>query len=123
MSFPAPPAPSFSADQATTTTGHFRYEDVTQDGRLIAIAVPPSLAGLWRDVLLRHPGARNSVASGVIPILTRLTITSHDRPIRADRPFEAHAGFELARSASPGLVVARSAAERREESIDERLFM
>lgn len=94
--FPAPPWPEFPATQTATTTGHFRYEDVTQDGRLMPIAIPHALGGLWREVLVHHPGARNALAQGVIPILTRLTLTSFDNPIRVDRPYESRAGFQLA---------------------------
>jgi len=94
--FPAPPRPTFAPAQASTTTGFFRYEDVTQDGRLISLAIPPALGGLWRDAVKRHPGARNSQATGVIPLLTRLTIGSLEQHIRVDREYEARAGFELA---------------------------
>jgi hypothetical protein len=73
-----------------------RYEDVTQDGRLIPIAIPPSLGCLWRDRLVGHEGARNALAAGIIPILTRMTIASVDQPIRVDRPCEVRAGFQLA---------------------------
>jgi hypothetical protein len=100
--FPAPPIPAFPDDQAATLEGHLRYEDVTQDGRLIPIAVPPALAGLWREVLVRHPGARAAATDGVIPILTRLTIETLDQPIRVDRPIATHCGFELARDDGPG---------------------
>lgn len=96
MSFPAPPAPRFPAAQAATTQGHLRYEDCSQAGRLQVAALPPALGGLWREVVARHPGARAVVASGVVPILTRLVLTTEDQPIRIDRPYEAHAGFELA---------------------------
>ncbi|HSN27078.1 MAG TPA: hypothetical protein VLT45_12355, partial [Kofleriaceae bacterium] len=88
--------PEFPHGQSATTTGYFRYEDCTQDGRLIPLAIPPALGGLWREVLVHHPGARNALAAGVIPILTRLTLTSFDQPIRVDRPFESTAGFLLA---------------------------
>jgi hypothetical protein len=94
--FPAPPCPDFPPTQTATTSGHFRYEDVTQDGRLMPIGIPHALGGLWREVLVHHPGARNALATGVIPILTRLTLTSHDTPIRVDRPYESRAGFQLA---------------------------
>jgi hypothetical protein len=47
-------------------------------------------------VLVHHPGARNAIAAGTIPILTRLTIESLDQPIRIDRAIESFAGFELA---------------------------
>jgi len=94
--FPAPPAPSFAADQSSTTERYLRYEDCTQDGRLIPVAIPPALAGLWQTVLVHHKGARASIAARVLPILTRLTLVSHDQPIRVDRAVESHAGFELA---------------------------
>jgi hypothetical protein len=95
--FPAPPLPAFAAGQSTTATGFLRYEDVTQDGHLLPIAAPSSLAYLWRDAIVPHKGARNALAQGVIPILTRLTLTSHDQAIRVDRAVEIRAGFELAR--------------------------
>jgi len=107
MLFPAPPVPEFPADQAATTEGYLRYEDVTQDGRLMPIAVPPSLAGLWRTVLVKHPGAAAAAQSGVIPILTRLTITALEQPIRVDRQIEAHAGFQLAHDRDPEGAVSR----------------
>src|SRR5688572_25489984 len=95
--FPAPPAPTFPSNQAATYEGHLRYEDVTQDGRLMPIAVPPALAGFWRGVLVRHPGPRSSAKQGIIPILTRLTILAHEQHIRVDKPTQTHAGFQLAR--------------------------
>jgi len=96
MWFPAPPAPSFPADQVAVTEGHLRYEDVTQDGRLMPLGVPPSLGGLWRTALIRHPLASAAAQAGIIPMLTRLTIVALDQHIRVDRPFEAHGGFQLA---------------------------
>jgi hypothetical protein len=96
MSFPAPPAPVFRPDQSATTTTFVRYEDVAQDGRIMPIALPPGMSGLWHGVLRDHPGQRNAIAKGVLPILTRMTLESLDQPIRIDRPIESRAGFELA---------------------------
>jgi len=96
MLFPAPPMPTFPSDHATTTASYLRYEDCTQDGRLIPIAIPPSLGGLFQDAIMKHPGARNAIASGVVPILTRQTIVSREQPIRIDRAIEIRAGFDLA---------------------------
>ena len=96
MLFPAPPVPPFPEDQVSTTENFLRYEDCTQDGRLIPIAIPPSLGGLWQSVVRNHPGARNAITAGVVPILTRLTLLSEDAPIRVDRPVEGRAGFVLA---------------------------
>jgi len=97
--FPAPPMPALPADQGATTEGFLRYEDVTQDGHLMPIAVPPAMGGLWRGILTRHPGAKNAAGKGIIPILTRLTIESLDQHVRVDRPVEARSGFELSRMA------------------------
>jgi len=96
MLFPAPAAPRFSPDHATTTERHARYEDFTQDGRLIPIAIPSSLATLWQTVLVHHPGARAAAAAGVVPLLTRLTVTSLDQSVRVHRTLESSVGFELA---------------------------
>ena len=96
--------PAFPSDQASNTESHLRYEDCTQDGRLIPIAIPPSLGGLFQDSIMRHKGARNSIAAGVIPILTRQTIYSLEQPVRIDRPIEVRAGFDLAHDTENGEV-------------------
>jgi hypothetical protein len=96
MLFPAPPAPAFSPDATATTERQPRYEDFTQDGRLNPLAIPPSLATLWQTTIARNPGARNARASGVISLLTRLTVSSLDQPIRVQTPVESTVGFELA---------------------------
>ncbi len=89
--------PVFPQTDSTTATGFLRFEDVTQDGRLIPIAIPSSLAYLWRDVISPHPGQRNAMKAGLIPILTRLTLISEDQPIRPDKALDIRAGFQLAR--------------------------
>ncbi|MDQ3299297.1 MAG: hypothetical protein M3619_22200 [Myxococcota bacterium] len=96
MQFPHPPAPQFAPEQSATVASELRYEDLAQDGRIMPIALPPTLSGLWRTTLVKHEGARNALATGVMPILTRLTLSTLDQPIRVDRPIETHAGFELA---------------------------
>jgi len=107
MLFPAPPAPVFPPDQSTTTERHLRYEDCTQDGRLTTLALPPALAGLWQTVLMHHPGARSSFTAGVVPLMTRLTVSSVDQAIRVQRPIETVAGFELAHDRGPAGEVSR----------------
>jgi hypothetical protein len=94
--FPAPPMPTFAPGQSAVTTGYLRYEDVAQDGKVMPIAIPSAMAGLWRDVLVDHVGAKNALKTGVIPILTRLTLVTSGNPIRVDRQVESRAGFELA---------------------------
>lgn len=104
MLFPAPPAPAFPEDQAMALEGHLRYEDVAQDGRLMPIAIPPVLGGLWRGVLRKHGQHRAALAKGIVPILTRMTLESFDQPIRVDQPVQSRAGFELAHDVENGEV-------------------
>lgn len=104
MSFPSPPAPAFPPEHTSVTEETLRYDDVAQDGRLIPIAIPPTLDGLWRTVIVDHPGSRASIAKGILPILTRLTITSNEQSIRVDQPLEARSGFQLARSEENGQI-------------------
>src|SRR5512139_1258195 len=96
MQFPHPPMPAFAPDCSADLQAFLRYEDVAQDGRLMPIAMPPAMSGLWQAVIANSPGSRNAIAKGVIPILTRLTIASRDQPIRVDRPVQARCGYELA---------------------------
>ena len=107
MLFPAPPPPAFSPDQSSTTSGPIRYEDCTQDGRMLPLAMPAQMSGLWQTVIARHPGSRNAISSGVVPILTRITMTSESQPIRIDRPVEARSGFQLAHDVDETGEVAR----------------
>ena len=94
--FSAPPMPTFAPKQSVVTSSYLRYEDVAQDGRMMPIAIPAAMAGLWRDVLVDHVGAKNALKTGVLPILTRLTLATSGNAIRVDRPVESHCGFELA---------------------------
>ena len=68
------------------------------DGRMIPLAMPPMMSGLWRDVLVDHVGATNAIKQGILPILTRMVMRSSGERIRVDRHVEALAGFELAHS-------------------------
>lgn len=74
-----------------------RFEDVSQDGRLMLTGIPHGLGEtLWRDVLSRHAVHRELLATGVVPILSRLVIDGLDSPIGIARPLEASSAFQLA---------------------------
>ncbi|HMG55195.1 MAG TPA: hypothetical protein VK601_16980 [Kofleriaceae bacterium] len=96
MQFPAPPAPEFPPDQLFTNPLYPRYEDCTQDGRLNTLAIPPGLATMWNARDARTTGNRQARASGLVSLLTRLTVASLEQPVRVNRPFEAVVGFQLA---------------------------
>lgn len=107
MLFPAPPAPEFSPGQATLNPHTPRYEDCIQDGRLTTLAIPPSLATTWNARDAANPGARKARASGLISLLTRLTVASIDQPVRVNRPFEVRGGFQLAHDRDAGGAVSK----------------
>ena len=107
MLFPAPPAPTFPDERKTIADGHLRYEDLAQDGRLMPVALPPQMGGLWRNLLARHPGARAAQQSGIVPRLTRMTLSTTPQHIRLDRPIEARGGFELAHERDAAGAVSR----------------
>lgn len=107
MLFPAPLAPVFPPAHVTTTERQPRYEDCTQGGQLTTLAIPPALASLWETSLSRHPGVRNARAAGIISLLTRLTVTSLDPPIRVHHPVTSTVGFELAHDRDAAGEVAR----------------
>jgi hypothetical protein len=96
MLFPAPPAPAFPPEQASTNDMYPRYEDCTQDGRLTTLAIPPSLATTWTAREARNPGIRRARSTGLVSLLTRMTVTSFDAPVRVNRPFQVASGFQLA---------------------------
>ncbi|MCX5747618.1 MAG: thioesterase [Proteobacteria bacterium] len=94
--FAVPDAPEFPADHATTWPGQLRYEDVAQDGRLMPLALPSQLGGLWRGLLSKHPGNRTAMRLGIVPILTRLVLRTTAQHVRLDHPVEGRGGYQLA---------------------------
>jgi len=104
MLFPHPEMPWFPPDKGVTTEQLPRYEDIAMDGRMMPIALPPAMSTLWQATIVNAQGARNSIAKGIIPILSRLTINTVDQPVRVDRPVRSRGGWELAHSKENGEV-------------------
>jgi hypothetical protein len=107
MPFFAPPLPELPPGQVGTAQGSLRYEDIAQDGRLMPLAVPPTIGLLWRQLLTHDAESRALRAAGIIPLLTRLTIRTDAQPIRLDKPIEVHGGFQLAHDLGADGAVAR----------------
>lgn len=82
----------------TQTKGQLwlRFEDIAQDGRLMLEPLPAGLSTLWRNVETR---ARRWIATGTIPIISRITMTAGDGPFGVDHPLEVEGGFSLAHTA------------------------
>ncbi len=94
--FPAPLMPDLPDDRKTVAEGHLRYEDLAMDGRLMPLALPAQMGGLWRGLLSRNAGARASQLAGIVPLLTRLTLSTTAQHVRLDRPVESRGGYQLA---------------------------
>jgi hypothetical protein len=75
---------------------HFRYEDVTQDGRLGVRPTSHAIGtAVWRGVLDHHPVATSMIGRGILPILTRLVVCVGGGPIGVRARVTAEGGFEL----------------------------
>jgi hypothetical protein len=77
-----------------------RFEDVTQDGRLVLESLPTALGPtLWRNLLDKDPGLRACFANGVFPIISRLVLEGTPGPFSANGRIEAEGTFRLSRAA------------------------
>ena len=89
----APPAPETPGAQARV---HLRYEDVSQDGRLLLEVLPNALgSAVWGAQLARDPFAQACLASGVVPILTRFVIEGAPGPFGIATPLGVVGRFSL----------------------------
>jgi hypothetical protein len=89
----APPPPDVPGAQARV---HLRYEDVSQDGRLLLELLPNALgAAVWNAQLARDALVQACFASGVIPILSRFVIEGAPGPFAIAPPLEVTGRFAL----------------------------
>lgn len=92
-----PPAPEVPSDQHGRAPVHLRYEDVSQDGRVLLEALPNGVGeAMWRDAMARHPMTAAFLERGLAAILTRYVLEGGEGPFPVDGPFEAEGSFELA---------------------------
>ncbi|MFO0760952.1 MAG: hypothetical protein U0359_31030 [Byssovorax sp.] len=100
-----PPPPEVPAEQRTTTEVAFRYEDASQDGRLLL----PSLAfglgeSVWSKLLQHHPAAPGMRKAGIVPILSRLIVEGTPGPFAPVNPLTVEGRYDLARAEKNGAV-------------------
>src|SRR5208283_4966736 len=73
-----------------------RFEDLTQDGRLVLEALPNALGPLaWRGALPRDPFIRASRERGIVAILTRFVVRAYPGPFSATAQLEARGGHRI----------------------------
>jgi acyl-CoA thioesterase FadM len=92
-----PPTPTDTP--RNTARVHLRFEDVTQDGRLVLEALPNALGPtIWGGILARDPTSKATFAAGIVPILSRFVLEGAPGPFSANVPVEAEGTCQLARS-------------------------
>ena len=90
----APPTPDVPG---ATARVHLRYEDVSQDGRLLLEVMPNALgAAVWNAQLARDELAKSFFSRGIVPILTRFVIEGARGPFGVASPLSVTGRFELA---------------------------
>jgi hypothetical protein len=78
---------------------HLRFEDVTQEGRLVLEALPNALGPtVWRGILAHDPTSAATFAAGIVPILSRFVLEGAPGPFSANVPVEAEGTCQLART-------------------------
>jgi hypothetical protein len=99
-----PPLPP-DAPRATAAV-YQRFEDVTQDGRLVLEAIPNALGpAVWRAIIGRDPAAKELFARGIVPVLSRFVIEGDPGPLSATSAVEAEGACRLARADDGRLVL------------------
>src|SRR5438067_9700417 len=94
--FPEPPDVPDRAEGESA----LRYEDVSQDGRVMLLALPHTIGDvIWRKILTHHPLAKLG-REGIVSILTRMVIdhgtAGASGPIGVGKPLRADGRFQLA---------------------------
>ena len=87
---------SIPAAQRQRAQFPLRYEDVTQDGRLVLTAVAQMFGPVWQKVPTTFPAAAAMARSGTIAILSRLVVEAGGGPIGVGKPVNLDGGFQLA---------------------------
>lgn len=90
-----PPIPSGCPGATALVT--LRFEDVSQDGRLVLEALPHSLQPIWA-VFADNSSVRACHERGIIPILTRFVLEGEPGPFSAQVAVLSEANYRIARS-------------------------
>ena len=92
-----PPMPA--GRPRATGRAFLRFEDVTQDGRLVLEALPTALGPtVWRGLIEKDPGARACFDNGILPIISRFVLEGTKGPFSANGRVDAEGTYRLART-------------------------
>jgi hypothetical protein len=92
-----PAAPQVPDKQRGSGSFPVRYEDISQDGRLIVGAATNGLdVAVWHHILREHAIARAALRQGILPILTRLVVEAAPGPFSVEPEMQAEGCYALA---------------------------
>jgi hypothetical protein len=91
-----PDEPELPASHRASAPVSLRYEDVSQDGRLMLEMLPTALGDVvWKHLFVQHPMTRAARKTGIVPILSRVVLEGGDGPISIAGPVEGHGAYAL----------------------------
>lgn len=97
MHLPSYDAPALPDEQKTQSTAQFRYEDISQDGRVKLLSLPHALgAAVWQNLLAAHPLTRVVARQGMLPILSRIVVVGGGDSMAVHRPVDVSGCYQLA---------------------------
>ena len=103
-----PPLPEVPDDQRATGAYPVRFEDITQDGRLMFAPLVASVdAAVWAPLLMRHPLSAKFESSGIRAIFTRIVLEATPARIRLGMKLEANGTYQLAHDRADDGTVSR----------------
>jgi hypothetical protein len=95
IEFPA--LPDVPAAQTASGSAVARFEDISQDGRLMLTSTFVLGAPmLWADMLLKLPLSRALYRQGILPIFSRMVVEGFPGPFGMVAPFSVKGGYQLA---------------------------
>lgn len=101
LSFPT--EPDLPCERLARGSVPLRYQDISQDGRLVLRAIPASVGAIvWRNLLADHPVHTQAREAGILAILSRIVLEGGDGPLSVRGPLRGEGGFELAHSSGAG---------------------
>jgi hypothetical protein len=91
--------PDVPAEQQAVIDWPVRYQDVIEDGRIRLLSIPHAAGDvIWRRLVLPNPTTLALYGSGIVPILTRITIVGGSGPFGVHQPMKADGAFRFARA-------------------------
>jgi hypothetical protein len=90
-------SPPPESEHRATSRAFLRFEDVSQDGRIVLGALPTTLGvQVWREILERTPTAPDPKERRIVPVLARLVVEGTPGPFSVLGELEVEGTYRLA---------------------------